>query len=54
MFAIWTSWRPWDQTQAVANARAASTGLSRSRAEREEVDRYLARHLASGTRALPA
>ena len=35
--------RPWGQGQAIANARAASSELSRARLEREEVDLYLAR-----------
>ena len=35
----------WDQTRAIANAREASTEMSRSRAEREEVDTFLAWHL---------
>jgi hypothetical protein len=46
----WRIWRPWDQTRAIDNARTASTELSRSRAEREEVDHYLAARLE--TRAL--
>lgn len=40
-------WRPWDQTGAIANARRASTDLSRCRAEREEVEMFIARHLES-------
>ncbi len=43
---LWT-WRPWDQTRAVANARIASTELSRARVEREDIDLYVARCLAS-------
>lgn len=39
----WT-WRPWDQTRAVDNARAASTELARNRVEREEVELFLERH----------
>ena len=34
-------WRPWDQTRAVDNARAASTDLSRARVEREEINAYV-------------
>jgi hypothetical protein len=52
MRVLWGFWRPWDQTRAIANARTASTELSRSLAEREEVDIYLTRHVAS--RARPA
>ena len=54
MHVNWGFWRPWDQTLAVANARTASTELSRSRAEREEVATYLARHLEDRAKALPA
>ena len=50
----WRFWRPWDQTLAIANARTASTELSRSRAEREEVDSYLARHLENRAKTLTA
>ena len=39
----WWYWRPWDQGQAIANARTASVELSRARVEREAVDLYLAR-----------
>ena len=46
-----SSWRPWDQTRSITNARIASTELSRSRVEREEVDLYLARHLENRTKA---
>jgi|tagenome__1003787_1003787.scaffolds.fasta_scaffold20083895_1 hypothetical protein len=52
MHVSWGYWRPWDQTQAIANARIASTELSRSRAEREEVDIYMARDLENRTKAL--
>jgi hypothetical protein len=45
MRVSWGYWRPWDQARAIANARSASAELSRSRAEREEVDVFLARHL---------
>ena len=45
MHVSWGYWRPWDQSRAISNARTASVALSRSRAEREEVDIYLARHL---------
>ena len=45
----WATWRLWDQSGAIANARSASTELTRSRAEREEAERYVARHLASTT-----
>jgi hypothetical protein len=38
-------WRPWDQTRAVDNARAASTHLSRARIERE-IDAYIERVLS--------
>jgi hypothetical protein len=54
MHENWGLWRPWDQTVSVANARAATTELSRSRAEREEVDTYLAQHLENRANALPA
>ena len=50
----WGYWRLWDQTQAIANARSASTELSRFRAEREEIDIYIARHLEDRTKGLPA
>jgi hypothetical protein len=40
-------WRPWDQEQAIANARAASVELSRARVDREAVDLYLARLVKS-------
>ena len=40
-------WRPWDQTRAVDNARAASTGLSQARIERQEIDGYIERLLGS-------
>lgn len=42
----WRFWLPWDQTRAISNARSASIELSRCRAEREEVDSFVARHLA--------
>jgi hypothetical protein len=35
-------WLLWDQSTAVANARTASAELSRLRAEREEINDYLA------------
>ena len=54
MRMIWGRWHPWGQRRAVANARAASTALSRARVEREEVDLYIARDLAGRTRAIPA
>ena len=46
MRMFWGYWRPWDQTQAIVNARGACTELSQRRADREEVDLYLARHFA--------
>jgi hypothetical protein len=36
----------WDQGPAIANARAASVELSRARVEREEVELFVARHVA--------
>jgi hypothetical protein len=50
----WLYWRPWDQSRALANARIASTELCRSRAEREEVDIYLARLVDEATEPLRA
>jgi hypothetical protein len=50
----WRIWRPWDQTRAIDNARTASTEVSRSRAEREEVDIYLAARLENRTMLLRA
>lgn len=49
----WNYWRLWDQTRAVDNARAASVEASRSRAERDEVGRYVSRYLENGPQALP-
>jgi len=42
---LW-SWRPWDQTRAVVNARTARTDLSRARVEREDADLFVAQCLA--------
>lgn len=44
-------WKPWEwasasQAAALANARAASTALSRQRVERDDVELYLAGALA--------
>jgi hypothetical protein len=50
----WLYWRPWDQSRAIANARIASTELCRTRAEREEVDIYLARLVEEGSELLRA
>lgn len=47
-------WRPWDQSRAIANARIASSELCRKRAEREEVDIYLARLVDEGDELLRA
>jgi len=52
MHVNWGHWRLWDQTRAVANARNASSEVSRSRAERKEVDLYVARHLENREQAL--
>lgn len=54
MRVSWGYWAPWDQSRAIANARTASTELSRSRAEREEVETYLARHVRGASEALGA
>jgi hypothetical protein len=50
----WGDWFPWGQARAVANARSASTALSRVRVEREEVALYLVRVIQEQARALPA
>jgi len=41
-----SSWRPWDQTRAIINARTASTELSRARVEREDTELFIAQCLA--------
>jgi hypothetical protein len=50
----WRPWLPWGQARAVANARMASTALSRARVEREEVALYLVRAIEGRARAIPA
>jgi hypothetical protein len=45
---------PWGQARARANARAASTELSRARTEREEVHLFVTRDLAGREDALLA
>ena len=43
----WRRWAARSNDRAVANARAATTALSRARVEREEVELYLARRHAA-------
>ena len=40
----WRRWAATSNEQSIANAREASTALSRARVEREEVELFLARH----------
>lgn len=51
MSAIVTPWRVWGQTRARENARAACVELTRSRAEREEIDAFVAVYLRSNDQA---
>jgi hypothetical protein len=50
----WGQWFPWGQTRAIANARSASTALSRARVEREDVELYLERAIEDRASAIPA
>jgi hypothetical protein len=45
MYLELSSWRFWDQTRSVDNARAASLELARMRRERDEVGAFVARKL---------
>lgn len=49
-----SSWRIWDQTRSVDNARAASLELTRVRRERDEVDAFVASVLAGRPEARSA
>ena len=48
----WLRWAGTSNEQAIANAREASTALSRARVEREEVELYLARRHAAPQQVL--
>jgi hypothetical protein len=51
MSSIWMPWRLWDQARARENARASCVELTRSRAEREEVDAFVAVYLRGSDKA---
>jgi len=42
MLLVGWPWRPWDQSRAIENARAATTELCRRRVERDDVEAFLA------------